>query len=347
MAKMSGRIKWCDIAKGITILFVIVGHTLSDDNVIESVLRGMIFSFHMPLFFILSAFTYKWADDYKSLIVKVKKSCIHLLVPYLLIVSFQIIHESLVVPQSDRDLYYFRGIIYSLVFSSGTKTLSSGIVVDAIGAAWFLIALLIARTIYNIILIQMGEQRTSLICVIFSLLGISVGTLPLSLDIALAVLPFIYLGHRMAKTEYWNENKDIRYFLISFVLWGATLYLTFPEALVKSYLELADRRYPLFPVCFICAFAGAVFVFEVSRLLEKIKLVSFFEFIGRNSLYLYMVHCIDHKMFLANAWMIEQYTACRCIYRIIYDLILFLFLLGFKKGMVVFYHKKRKNVEER
>lgn len=40
------RVKWIDYAKGITMLLVIIiGHTISDD-----LIRGMIFSFHMPLF---------------------------------------------------------------------------------------------------------------------------------------------------------------------------------------------------------------------------------------------------------------------------------------------------------
>lgn len=49
------RIAWIDIAKGITILTVIWGHTLT----IDSSPRNLIFCFHMPLFFILSGFTLK------------------------------------------------------------------------------------------------------------------------------------------------------------------------------------------------------------------------------------------------------------------------------------------------
>lgn len=49
------RIDWIDFAKGITILLVIIGHNVSGP------LRGAIFSFHMPLFFILSCVTYSWS----------------------------------------------------------------------------------------------------------------------------------------------------------------------------------------------------------------------------------------------------------------------------------------------
>lgn len=46
----TNRIKWIDCAKGIAILFVVIGHIISSD----SLLNRFINSFHMPLFFMLS-----------------------------------------------------------------------------------------------------------------------------------------------------------------------------------------------------------------------------------------------------------------------------------------------------
>ena len=43
------RVKYFDIARGITIILMIVGHTLS-----FGWKRNLIFSFHMPLFIIIS-----------------------------------------------------------------------------------------------------------------------------------------------------------------------------------------------------------------------------------------------------------------------------------------------------
>ena len=49
------RIEYVDVAKGIAILSVIVGHTFSAYDP-GSLLNRFIYSFHMPLFFILSGF---------------------------------------------------------------------------------------------------------------------------------------------------------------------------------------------------------------------------------------------------------------------------------------------------
>lgn len=50
---MNQRIKWIDFVKGFLILTVMLGYTLGCPNII----KVYIYSFHMPLFFILSGYT--------------------------------------------------------------------------------------------------------------------------------------------------------------------------------------------------------------------------------------------------------------------------------------------------
>ena len=47
---------WCDSAKGIVILLMIIGHM---PNYIPHAVREIIYSFHMPFFFIISGYWYK------------------------------------------------------------------------------------------------------------------------------------------------------------------------------------------------------------------------------------------------------------------------------------------------
>ena len=73
------RIDWIDCSKGIAILLVIFGHTISNGgSQLEQALRGGIFSFHMPLFFILSCVTFKWSTDDSQFMKKTEKACRHL-----------------------------------------------------------------------------------------------------------------------------------------------------------------------------------------------------------------------------------------------------------------------------
>ena len=54
------RIDWIDCSKGIAILLVIFGHTISSGgSQLEQALRGGIFSFHMPFLVIANGYFIK------------------------------------------------------------------------------------------------------------------------------------------------------------------------------------------------------------------------------------------------------------------------------------------------
>ena len=74
MKYKSNRIEWIDIAKGIGMIFVILGHTAIPDNYLKFVL-----AFNMPLFFFLSGCTFKLKDNFFEFLKKKIKT---LLIPY-------------------------------------------------------------------------------------------------------------------------------------------------------------------------------------------------------------------------------------------------------------------------
>ena len=67
------RIAWIDMAKGYGTLLVIYAH-LGDDP-----LRGWMYSFHLPLFFFLSGYVFRYQDSFKEF---VWKKCKAIMVPY-------------------------------------------------------------------------------------------------------------------------------------------------------------------------------------------------------------------------------------------------------------------------
>lgn len=60
------RVQWLDVAKGITIILMVLGHTS-----IPGWLSNFIFAFHMPLFYIASGWCTNWAkEDYGPFVFK-------------------------------------------------------------------------------------------------------------------------------------------------------------------------------------------------------------------------------------------------------------------------------------
>lgn len=68
-AKKAERIEWIDIAKAITILIMIAGHTVN----FGTGMRNLIFSFHMPLFYILTGYTIREYRSWKEICMPQKK----------------------------------------------------------------------------------------------------------------------------------------------------------------------------------------------------------------------------------------------------------------------------------
>lgn len=288
------RIEWIDMTKGIAILLVIIGHTVAFD-VAGSITRGLIFSFHMPLFFILSCVTYRCSTDSASFKAKLIKSAKHLIIPVLFVWLFNIVYQAFREPSVVFTLDYFKSKFYTLFFASGVNVTYANVTYPAIGIPWFFLALFFGRAIFDWIHMNFTEKQTGIICCIISLIGVLMGYiqwLPLSLDIALAVVVFFYIGYRLKSYDV-AKHAVIRLIVFG-LLWITTFFITFPDTALWTYLELACRRYSTFPLCYITAFFGTMFFCELGYLLSRIPyLTKPLAYIGKNSMYLLIVHCLD------------------------------------------------------
>jgi len=81
VCKTKNRLIWVDIAKGVAILLVIIGHTAP----FGSITRNTIFSFHMPLFFLLSGYCTKQTLEREKIWPHIGKRCWKLFLPLLFI----------------------------------------------------------------------------------------------------------------------------------------------------------------------------------------------------------------------------------------------------------------------
>lgn len=100
------------------------------------------------------------------------------------------------------------------------------------------------------------------------------------------------------------------------------------QFLQKSYFELAIRRYPLFPICYLSAIAGTMCICEFSVLCCQIKGVhAAFEYLGKNSIFLLCIHCLDS--FWRKIWYVANRQYLTALKRLICDLLLFAFLMCF------------------
>lgn len=136
------RIQSLDVLKGIGILLVIAGH-----SGMPKLLTSIIYSFHIPLFFLISGFLFHEQD--MPLIKYIKKCASRYIYPYLLTCFILIVLQILSLAHYKFGL---QGLLVASLWGKSTMNVpySNAMFADIplIGAIWFLLALFWAEIIY-------------------------------------------------------------------------------------------------------------------------------------------------------------------------------------------------------
>lgn len=326
------RIGWLDFVKGLGIISVIISHSISN-----GVVRGAIFSIHMPLFFIATLMTYKVSTNLQDFIKKTKISIKHLLLPVIAIWIVQVIFFY------DKKIYsnldsYLISQVETLFWASGVKVINTDIL--PLGIPWFLVVLFISRTIYDYLRLHLDFNKTLIINIILTTVGVILGEtgvwLPLSFDLALAVLIFYSIGEYL-KNYNFEKNVSISLVLTGFI-WAITLLIQY--LVVRQYLGHASRDYPLFPLSYISAVAGVMMIIYFSIIISKQKMLykayTILSIVGRNSMIILIIHMLEDGAF-RFIWEVTDSKLINLIVRLCVDFSIFaiyMYLRNNKKNKV-------------
>lgn len=265
------RIDWLDIAKGIAIISTIIGHSFDKNEI-----GIFIFSFHMPLFFILSGYTLK-----KIQLRELKKSTIkdfkRLIVPIFIVLVIQII----------LSVFLENGELFPLIKKS-IKQVFWGTCNRGVGRLWFLVALFYSKFFFRIVLIKIPNYREIFLLFgtyIFSVAGLKL-ELPQNFDLIFVSMLFMDIGY-IFKNQMIEDSKTVQKFgIVAFFIWT---YLIWNKHI---YTDLAQRLYP--PLAIIAAICGSLCIIQLSKLFAYNRvLTNLLGFFGKRSLSLLCIHQLD------------------------------------------------------
>lgn len=289
------RIEWIDISKGIGILMVILGH----DLVRNPIFLRMIWSVHMPLFFIIAGYTFKK----EKLFEQIKKSSKRLVLPYIsaviILMFFDIIFywiKNGVFPDIFKIIldYIGRGI-----YGSGGYTLyffHDVIQFNPIGAIWFLCAMFLSRIFLELILEIEEKYRFGMACCI-SYIGLMMTKiltnekgiwLPWSLQSAMTATIFMYIGF-LIHQEGVMEQKNSKIGKVScWSIWSFVFCC-------GSGLYMVTNTYPLGLLDFIGAICGSACIVYVSQIIDRYTqiLKRGLIFLGQNTIVILIFHLVE------------------------------------------------------
>ena len=278
---MKRRIEWVDIAKGICLIAVILGH-------MGNVVFNFVYSFHLPTFFMLSGYTLRKSDityDY------LKKKFCRLMIPYFItcvaVVGMDVINS--MVEECDVSICTITNIIYCGIvktfFGAGVSLNFGSIELGmGIGAIWFLPALFFALIFTQLILRLQSKTiqiALSVTMFMFSAMMAKVIWLPFSILAAMFSVPFILIGKWIQEYEILEKLKFWHYIIfytVSIVgcCFGVGQSIDIVSCTIEDWL--------LTPVCVVCS---SLCVIGLSRGIRRFPPL---EFVGRNSLVFLCVH---------------------------------------------------------
>lgn len=228
--KETQHINWIDFAKVAGIYLVIIGH----GKLLSPEWRQYIYSFHMPLFFIISGmlFHVKPKDKFWKNIVR------RMIIPYLLINLFFLVVKNLgrVLLIGKWDLSNFLKQIYAILLGVGYKTEYCEPVCTTL---WFVIALVILYIIFNISASRKYAVLVTLACIVcfiaLSTQGIDIW---MPIDSALFAAPFFCFG-MFAKEYLLNNNNENKYAMVG----GALLLVCYIVNLYNGKVNINGCNY--------------------------------------------------------------------------------------------------------
>lgn len=267
-----------DIAKAIGILLVIIGHCKQIEYMPY---RHFIFSFHMPLFFIISGYLYHRKDVKTSIMNDAK----HLLIPYFVTCGVLFVWNFIYFIHT-KDIYGIKWCFQASLWGSGSVHLCRWFSeVPSIGAIWFFPALFFCKNTYNCITpfcINRKLFYSSLIFLLSSLIGRYLIFIPFSLLSGLSAIIFYAIG------DYLKFKTKIKftYWIIGIICWFLSIKY--------SYIYIVQPRFDLYFIDVIGATTASLIVILISKKIQIIKSTRIIlSWIGEKSLYILCFHLID------------------------------------------------------
>lgn len=323
------RLAWIDIAKGIAIICTIIGHTVS----YGSKVRNLIFSFHMPLFFLLAGYTMK-SIPLEQIPSATKKDFKRLIIPVFIMRGINILmmvfidKESVISAlwQNAKTILWGNGNDYELIIPK------LSVEMQGVGVLWFLIALFWGKLAYRIFDNKVKNCRFVLL-LMFSLIGMLMGAIvrfPQCVDMIPLIMLFMELGRFLRNDVDMSSKKWMLTGVLAFFIWS---YFVCEKEL---YIEIATRQYPLLLVSALIACLGCVVAIQFSQAIENSKVSKVIINIGRNSLDLLCIHHIDEyfeTFWRINAISDKSYEMTSSLLRVIIDILILIFWIYVKKGV--------------
>lgn len=278
----TGRLAEFDIAKGIAIICVILGHL----DVLW--LKNLVFPFHMPLFFLISGYFLSINRPWKDFLQRKKES---LLIPYFFtgyiiiaaaIPIAMILHHSVIV----EICRWLMGVLYG----NGTDMPSIFPNIPTfIGALWFLLALFWASLFTRFIVQYCPRYLAPIVFITLFYIGWSTSDSiwwPWDIQAGMTAALLVYIGHETRTYNLLKPKPSIGYVILICLFVLSSMYF-------YNNLEMSKNHFGngLFDLLRATLITWLIILF--SQKINNSNFAKIMAWFGTNSIIVFAFHSIE------------------------------------------------------
>lgn len=269
MQILKNRLDYIDLSKGFAIILVVLGHIYKDNYI-----RTWLYSFHIPLFFIISGILLNYKDITNNNFLYILKIKIkNIMIPYF---CFEVLN--IIIWCINNREFTISALRWNMIDT---------ILLYAHGTTWFLPCLFVAEIMF--LIIRKVIKNDYVLIIVSSLITISPFILNLGQGITLIIfrcciaLGFVCLGYfvyPIQKDINLSKIKIAMLFCINIIL-----------SILNGRVDLYKITFNNVLLYFLCAILGSISILMLFKNI-KIKCLSYF---GKNSL---VIMCIHNNLIL-------------------------------------------------
>ncbi len=287
---MKERIKYIDIARGIAIFLIVIGHSIAYSEHC-TLIEKYIYSFHVVLFFILSGYTFKPQKN-ENFYMFIKKKFIRILLPYFIwssifLVPYMLFGQKLSNELGTNGNFNIIAQIKYILYGNG-----NGMALKQNTPLWFLPALFSMELVYYYIIKIMNKVSNKfkiLFCIpiiIISYLSkfyLKI-VLPFGLNTVLVLGIFLYLGYLAQILNLFSKDKLFKIPLILlFTIIGSF------AGLYNIKVSAANYNYGSLTLAFVSGISLSIVTIYLAFFINKNRIL---EYIGNKSIDILIFHKI-------------------------------------------------------
>lgn len=273
---MVNRIKWIDVAKGVLIILVVLGHCH-----VNSVCDMIINSFHMAAFFSLSGVTFNVNRTFKEFLNRKLKSLIE---PYLVFCAIYLLYQySKTLFFSDTRFNLLSGLVSIIVPVSGRNATS-------VYGLWFFPCLFIAEIFFYILLKLYSSSQVGALLLFLAVSSVCFENFcQFGVASIISILPFATAFLCLGRCLSGINRKVIEYKMVIFI----TSLVIFISAVAVNFVcftqsvDLSSMNLGCVPLYIISSVAGTILVYLFAVAIPKNRIL---QFLGKDSMYYYGLH---------------------------------------------------------